>query len=189
MLGVVGQRSRWRARLADRGLPAAGHVCDRVSSARSGPTGAAGRERLVQHVLIARRDRGHGPRGKMQAMGTSNGPREEHSFDRREFLDLAVGAVGLPGGASSFGRGSPPGTLTDSSPAGSRPSRRCCANYSPTFFDADGFRRAPGVHRDSDPHRRDPGRPRGALRALHRLRSAGVAAGSTDDAGVTRCGR
>ena len=47
-------------------------------------------------------------------------------------------------------------------------------DYQPEVLRAGRLRRAPGVHRDPDSDRRHARRARGALRALHRLRAAGV---------------
>ena len=75
----------------------------------------------------------------MQAMGTSNGPREEHSFDRREFLALAVGAIGLPGGAAFFRTWLAAGHAHGLQSGWQPPDSPLLRDYSPKFFDAADF--------------------------------------------------
>ena len=57
---------RRRHRLADGGLPAAGHLGDRVRAEGAAERRPAGRQRVVQHGVSRPRSRGHAPRGSRQ---------------------------------------------------------------------------------------------------------------------------
>ena len=118
--------------------------------------------------------------GKMPKMTTDDerDERATHTVDRREFLALAACAMGVPGGAEFFRSWLAAGHAHDQQSGWQPPESALLRNYAPAFFDAADFAALQAFTEILIPTRRDPWRARGALRALHRFRAAGLTRGS-----------